>query len=436
MDKLIIYSEKESPRLTYIADLVFHKLLGFHVDVTSNKDTYNAVSRVKINYSDNLQLDGFHMAPDGLLFEKNLVEKQVRQGTPYHGLPTLLVNPSESFDILGSSFFLVSRYEEYLDYVPDDHNRFPATASCLVQYDLLKRPLINEWCLALYTELKRAYPEISTQQPDFDYCSTLDIDQAWKYRNKGIVRTMGGIVRDMLKSDWQEVRDRIRVLIGTKHDPFYNFDWQDQVHANHGTRVQYFVQIGKSGEFDKNTKFGNPEFQQLIKRLDDTHAADIHPSYQSNKDFPIVQREVHALANLLARDVHVSRQHYLIMSMPKTYQNLIDLGITSDHTLGYSTHTGFRAGIAVPFQFFDLERNRSTQLKLVPFCMMDITPLHYDGLSAEQAKTAIRKLMDDVKRVNGTFVSLWHNESLSESGRWVGWRTVYEDMIAYAQEIG
>jgi hypothetical protein len=37
-----------------------------------------------------------------------------------------------------------------------------------------------------------------------------------------------------------------------------------------------------------------------------------------------------------------------------------------------------------------------------------------------------------VKSVNGEFISIWHNESLSDKGRWQGWRKVYEEMVKSA----
>jgi len=44
----------------------------------------------------------------------------------------------------------------------------------------------------------------------------------------------------------------------------------------------------------------------------------------------------------------------------------------------------------------------------------------------------IKFIIDKVKKVNGTFISLWHNESLSEKWRWKGWRIVYDRLLEYA----
>jgi len=63
---------------------------------------------------------------------------------------------------------------------------------------------------------------------------------------------------------------------------------------------------------------------------------------------------------------------------------------------------------------------------------MDGTLADYLRLSPDEAYEYIRRLIDEVKAVGGTFMSLWHNESLGGSGRWEGWPEVYENMIKYA----
>ena len=40
-------------------------------------------------------------------------------------------------------------------------------------------------------------------------------------------------------------------------------------------------------------------------------------------------------------------------------------------------------------------------------------------------------LSDEIKKVDGTFVSIWHNESLDFRSTWLLWDNVYEEMIKY-----
>jgi hypothetical protein len=51
--------------------------------------------------------------------------------------------------------------------------------------------------------------------------------------------------------------------------------------------------------------------------------------------------------------------------------------------------------------------------------------------SPEQSLSMIKKIIDNVKLVDGHFISLWHNETWSEYKEWKGWSKLYEKMLEY-----
>ena len=116
--------------------------------------------------------------------------------------------------------------------------------------------------------------------------------------------------------------------------------------------------------------------------------------------------------------------------MPETYQAWESAGIKHDYTMGYADEPGFRAGMARPFHFYDLSRERRTGLSIVPFQVMDGTLRQYRLLTPEASIAVIRSLVNATRRVGGLFVSVWHNTSLSESNGWEGWRKVFEETLA------
>jgi hypothetical protein len=118
----------------------------------------------------------------------------------------------------------------------------------------------------------------------------------------------------------------------------------------------------------------------------------------------------------------------LKIEYPVTFRNLLKAGISEDYSMGYASETGFRAGICIPFYFYDLERETTTGLLLIPFQVMDVTLQQYLELKPDEAWEEIQNLMNEVKNVNGTFVSVWHNESVNDRGHWKGWREVFEQM--------
>lgn len=423
---VLVLTDFESERLRYILDLMLSDLLGLEYIVVTEVPE-NIQSNFVVDYRENPEY-GLTIPAGKLLHETDIRPVEVN-GRQNGQVFELLLDGDEKFDPLAAAFYLTSRYEEYLPHEPDAHERFSAISSCLHALDVLDRPIVNEWALWIKAELINKYPSISFSPRKFEYLSTIDIDQAWKYKHKGLSRTIGGFVGDLTTIKAAKLYERCAVLSGLKQDPFDNFDLQHKWHDELGTKVQYFMQVGERGAYDKNQDAGIRQFRALIRQLDAKADVGIHPSYQSNYRKPYLEAELEVLQDILQRDVVKSRQHFLMHKMPNTYRNLLELGITEDHTMGYSTYIGFRAGIAAPFYFYDLNREEYTDLKLIPFCFMDITPMHYMGKNLEESRKVASHMINKVEQVGGMFCTLWHNESLSDSERWKGWRPLYRHIL-------
>lgn len=108
-------------------------------------------------------------------------------------------------------------------------------------------------------------------------------------------------------------------------------------------------------------------------------------------------------------------------------------GIRDDYTMGYADVVGFRAGISVPYPFYDLERDHEIEMLIHPFCIMDTTLQKYMKLSPEEGLEQYKRLIDNIRAVGGTFCCIIHNQNLTEHYGWAGWREVYEKMIDYAK---
>jgi hypothetical protein len=215
-------------------------------------------------------------------------------------------------------------------------------------------------------------------------------------------------------------------------DPFETYQFQLEIHRKNNLHPIYFVLFANYGQNDKNIPVRNRKFQTLIKLLADYADVGIHPSYNSNSSFIRLKDEVSRLSKVLNREVTKSRQHFLKLQLPVTYRNLINLDITDDFTMGFAAQPGFRAGICTSFNFFDLDMDAEAALRVHPFALMDGTLCDYMNVKASEAMKHISPLVREIKAVGGTFISLWHNESLSDDKRWFGWRQVYQKMIEEA----
>ncbi len=433
---ILLYTEKITPRLDYIVGLILGKLLGLNYSVTCSLEEFNDFKGACINYSDR-QLDNcLRIVPCGLLSETG-IKKQMVEVDEWEGLKILFpsnINGAFPFDLFAACFYMVSRYEEYLPFNADEHGRFKATQSIAWQQGFLEKPVVNLWTQKLKDMLLGKYPDLPVRQGKFTYISTIDIDNAWAFKNKGFLRASGAMLRSFFQLNFSDLKYRISVLRRKSSDPYYTYDYLEKQEKKYGFSSIYFFLVGKYGRYDTNISFSNKNFRNLILQKSKKGTIGVHPSYRSNEVPGELKKEVWKLNGLLGEEIQKSRQHFLMIRFPDTFERLIEVGLSEDYSLGYASHIGFRAGICTPFHFYDLRKEEKTKLIMVPFMVMDITMQQYMGLTPVQAEQEIRKMIDSVKAVDGTFVSLWHNESLSGTGIWKDWREVYEKMLKYVYD--
>ena len=427
---ILVYSKKESSRLNYIIKFILGDIQGVDYKITQGIDEFKSYNSVKINYSDEKIENSFQIIPADLLFENDIIQKKISV-SDWEGMKIFFKTTNESnmpFDIFAASFYLVSRYEEYLPFSADQHGRFEANQSLAFKAGFLYDPIIDQWSCKLAKMLQGFFPDFKTCEREFKYISTIDVDNAYAYLYKGTVRTIGAAMRDLFKMDFNENIKRFQTLSGEK-DPFDTYSYLDALHKQYGINPYWFFLVGNYNTFDKNLPLDNEAFQDLIKEISKNTEVGIHPSYESNNDFEQLKKEFNYLSGITEKSITKSRQHYLKLLFTETYQNLLKLGIKEDYTLGYASDVGFRAGTCTPFNFYDLYNEEETGLKIYPFQVMDTTLNQYLKLSVDEAMDKIAEMIRKVKQVNGTFISLWHNESLSDHGYWKGWEPVYKRML-------
>ncbi|TNF45040.1 MAG: hypothetical protein EP310_02375 [Bacteroidetes bacterium] len=429
---ILFYSEEITPRIEFIVKLIFTKIHWVEVSFTSNKAEFLYAENPKINYSQTKFGDEIYVKPHGLLSKKKLQKVDIKP-FEFNNSAVFFESSPDSvfpFDPFAASFYLVTRYEEYFETELDKFGRFPARKSILTELNLIKKPVVNIWADWLAKEINRKYPQITFIKRKFRFISTIDIDNAWAYLNKGFWRTNAALIQSVLQGNISEFNRRRNVLKGKEKDPYHTYDYLDLVFSGNEEKVKFFFLLGDYGKFDKNVSHENTGFQKLIQKLAQEYDIGIHPSFAGFRHggHEKTAVETERLEKIIGRKITKSRQHYLNLKFPKTYQNLIKAGITEDYTLGYPDQAGFRAGICTPFNFYDLENEETTNLQVVPFQVMDGTLRHYLKLSPEEAIQETEMLMNEVKRVGGTFVSIWHNETVNDSGEWKGYREVFEKM--------
>jgi len=283
--------------------------------------------------------------------------------------------------------------------------------------------------------LKLRFPSCSFRQPEFSFLSTIDVDSAFAYKHKGFKRTIGGVVKDLVRFDFINLKQRVLTLNGNRPDIYDTYDYIESTCKNVSVNNLYFFLLANFGQYDKNVPHRSQALRSLIKRLIFQGNVGIHPGVSSNSSFELLSGEKERLEAITETPCIMARQHYLMLFFPFTYRSYLKVGIENDYTMGFADDVGFRAGTSRPFFWFDLERNEKTLLKVYPFAAMDTTMKNYLKLSPEDAISLTNETMKDVSSVGGSFISLWHNETLSESHGWEGWRIVWESTLRLAQSL-
>jgi hypothetical protein len=432
---LLILTSSISNRLRYIADLMVREIIGIGVRFTTSIEDFNGYDGPKLTYAREPMSSGLFIEASVMLFETTIIIHEVSSSSAY-GFPVLFesVNPLSAmeFDPFAAGFYMVSRYEEYHPHKKDDFGRYPATESVAWKGEFLDKPIVHTWAEKLGGLLRKHYPGLTFRKPQYHFVPTIDIDHAWCYLGRTFARTMGGFGRSAIHGRFREIAGRFGVLAGLTADPYDNYAFISKVHEPYANFPYFFVLFADYGMNDNNVTVTSKNFHRLLRELDQHGRVGIHPSLSSNKHPGKLEDEYDGLSDVLNREVTISRQHFLKLSMPKTYRNLVHLGITDDYSMGYASHAGFRAGIAVPFPFFDLSRDEATTLRIHPVSLMDVTMRDYLRLSRDESLEIISNMIQTIRNVNGEYVSLWHNESLGDTGRWEGWRAVYEKMVQLA----
>lgn len=428
---MLVFTTDITPRLQYIFDFIGKEILQDGFELTSDKQRFLQYHKAGINYSaGRLRSDELFIPSHPVLFQQQIVPQQVECFDMNGHKAFFKTNGDLPFDIFAASFYLLSRYEEYLPHKKDSYGRYAHENSLAFREGFLDRPLVNIWLQYFKDVLKERFPDLVLRSSSFLFLPTYDIDIAWSYKHKGWWRQAGGFARAIINGNWLSVKERIAVIRGKQKDPFDAYGWMNRLHEKHQLKPYYFFLLaGKNGRYDKNISPDKKAMKELISDHIIRYPAGIHPSWQSGDDEQLLRDEIARLAAINGNPVVSSRQHYIRFTLPDTFRKLIANQIGFDFSMGYGSINGFRASVATPFYWYDLAAESATNLLLFPFCFMEANSFYEQHLSPQQALEEMKHYYKAVKQVQGTYVMIWHNSFLGTDKMYTGWREMYERFI-------
>ena len=329
-------------------------------------------------------------------------------------------------DILGSIFFLISRYEEHIQTGRDSHGRFPYSESVLAKRGLIDRPIANEYIELLWNCMALLWPGLVRKQRAFRVLPSHDIDAPscrWRTFSAAFQQSKEGL-RDLsakrIVAPWinyalyknQELRN------DWESDPNDTISWIMTTSEVHNLKSAFYYIPEKTSSYDPGMPLDHPHVIDQWKRIANRgHEIGVHPGYGSVDTPHSVKRAASLVRAQLERlNIHQrilgGRQHFLRWTN-ETAKAWDEAGLDYDSTLGFADHAGFRCGVCYEFPLYDLQRRTPLKVRERPLVVMDCTVVdsRYMGYGcSEEAFEYIRTLKSQCQKYEGDFTILWHNQ--------------------------
>jgi len=347
-----------------------------------------------------------------------------------------------SYDILGLTYWMLTRQEEIGRTDLDVHGRFPATASHAYRHGYLERPIVDEWLHILGQVITRTWPHLTLTQHQFSMKVSHDVDTPSRYgfaSVKGLLRVMGGDVlkrgdlKSAMKAPWIRLNTRSALH---PDDPFNTFEWIMDLSDKHGLTSAFYFICGRTSNMDADYEPEHPAIRTLMRRIHQRgHEIGLHPSYNTYRHPEAIAAEAKRLRKIATEEgieqaQWGGRMHYLRWEQPTTLRAWADAGMNYDSTLGYADRPGFRCGTCFEYSAFDPVAGEILKLRVRPLVVMECSVMdacYLDLGSGDAALEKFRELKNCCRALRGTFTVLWHNSSLNQRS--------YTKLYKYVLEI-
>ena len=427
----------------YIIDVILNEFLGLPYELSFTDVAHYII--VLPNQKKLFFLDSFFAHFDeqeGYLSLNNIPSKVSFIENPFlkeKDLPVIFGNSDLSIseeiinsgvDIFASSFFMLTRWEEYVNKERDQHDRFLGSFSLAHKNEFLHRPIVNEYVEMLWEMLLRLGFEGKRKKHQFNWLITHDIDVLKKWMSyKKIFRTFFGDIF-LRKNIWQALRSFKSwafTKIGLVKDPFDRYQFLMDISEKMGTKSHFFFMAGGTSKYDNEYEI--EQAKEIISNIRNRgHEVGFHPSYNAHNNVSQFNKEKARLEKVIGGNVKTGRQHFLRCELPQTMQQWDDAEMHWDSTLGYADEPGFRCGVCYEYPYFNFVSRKKLEIRQKPMILMEASLVNYKNCTPEETRAEISFYVKQVKKYQGDFVFLWHNSSF-ELSPFEGYEFLYESFV-------
>ena len=336
-----------------------------------------------------------------------------------------------NFDIIASSFFFLSNWQEIAYKSSGDLCRFPYEESIQHKLKIIDKPVVNYYFDILKTAIEKVYGihlSISLWKGknfaafishDIDTCQT-----AW----------MQGSFRALMKGDLISILK----LLGLKvfsHDAWFNFkeilasEKKEDIHSS----FFFLARQGKHGKFrNGDYDIRKKKFSRVFESIRENGSeTGIHGSLGTCNDLERYAEDIRRIGTAIKGN----RFHFLEFDAITTPEVLEKCGIEFDSTMCFAEHYGFRNGICHPFYLWDIRNERQSKVLEIPLVLMDGTLQNtkYMNIGKEEIEPRISELVKEIRKFSGLLTVIWHNTHYSEY-KYKGWDKIIGMIIRICKE--
>ena len=426
---LLVYTHKITPRVKYVFKHICTRILGLPVTFTTTIEDFIAHDSLKMSYTKQPLSSEIFIRSNELLFEQGLndLDIHVQDWENTKGFFPTGEKSALPYDVFAASFYLLSRYEEYLPHVKDDYGRFTAEESIAFKNNFLKKPIVDIWAYKFKNLLQENYPDFQFATRHYQVKPVIDVPEAYSFKRKGLMRSIGGTLNDLVSLKFKRLYTRFSVLSGLQRDPFDTFKYILNKQKQSSFKFVFFFLIGDYSTYDKNINVNRAQFVSLIKQVADYSIVGLKASYFAVSNFKTLKKEKDKMEAVLNNSLIASRNSFSKLNLPQSYRNLVELEVPEDYTMGFINHIGFRAGTCTPFFFYDLDYEVQTPLKVYSYNLLDYALLKNNSLLDK--KRVLNGMIKEIKKVNGHFIPVFHNYTFSDVDRWSGFKDLFNIII-------
>tara|TARA_B100000767_G_scaffold41714_1_gene35368 strand:+ start:5676 stop:6974 length:1299 start_codon:yes stop_codon:yes gene_type:complete len=426
---LLVYTHKITPRLRYTFKHFFESVLGINVVFTTKLQVFIAQNGPKLSYTNTPLGNEFFVSSNPLLFEQGVrdLEIQIRE---WEGLPVFFECSQASFipfDFFAATFYLMSRYEEYLLHVKDENGRFMSNQCLAVQNNFIEQPIIDLWANRLLQMLRYKFPELETEELNSNqFIPLIEVVSPYKYIHKSFLRNIAQFFITLSKLQLWNIIEQLMVLLGFWKDPWNNFNSFTKLFKESKLKPRFFFLFSNITYLDQGISIFNTTFHSLIKSVADYHKVSLLVSTEARQKAKKFKLELESFESVIHHNTKFIKFNIGVTSVFETYRNVLAMEEAEDFSLGYHDKIGYRASTAVPFRFFDLGNEIETALILYPLVASEEVLRTTGALFAFEK---LKQIKDQIPTPSGVHVFSVTNAILSSHNSNKSWREGYVNYI-------